>query len=89
MPISGSTLPCKVTAPAGGREGENILSTDARDKMGLVAVPAAFFHPFVRRAITLMAGHTFDLQQVAQNCEVVLLRRVQAHAAEVHAHWGQ
>jgi hypothetical protein len=26
---------------------------------------------------------------VAQNCEVVLLRRVQAHAAEVHAHWGQ
>jgi hypothetical protein len=25
---------------------------------------------------------------VAQNCEVVLLRRVQAHAAEVHAHWG-
>jgi hypothetical protein len=25
---------------------------------------------------------------VAQNCEIVLLRRVQAHAAEVRAHWG-
>jgi hypothetical protein len=31
-------------------------------------------------------GRAFDLQEVAQQCEVVLLGRVQAHAAHMHAH---
>ena len=32
----------KVSAPAGGSVGANMLSTEARDRMGLVALPPGF-----------------------------------------------